>query len=473
MISSPLMLRRIAAAALVVVPFAFAEAQNAPSAVHAVLRGVVVDSVRGGYLRGATVGLIGPSRMAFTDAAGRFRIDSIPPGEYQVALFDPLLDSLSLSVVSPKTLFAAGDTVVMRLAVPSQLSIVAAKCGPARSTDDRALVGQVLDAATEQPVSGAQVTLSWTDMTINEQAGVRNEPRRRQGMSDARGFYKICGLPAELSAEAFVQRGVDSTGKVQIALGDALLGLATFTLPSSAAAPAVVSTSRDTTPAPAVRGTGSIFGIVVDGNGKPIDNAYVSITDGVGASTTDSTGAFALAGQPTGTHALVVRRLGYMPEEIAVNLTPLRRTELTVQMRQYVPVLASVIVQGSRTAAFDRIGYTERKARGTGRYIERDFIQNRNAHALSNIIENIPGLRRPGDGFGGTCTTYFVDGVQWRGGGGGAAGGIREGPLDQYIMPDEVEAIEVYSRGFTPAEFRGMNPCATVVIWTRWKLRLL
>lgn len=450
------MLRRIIAVALCLVPCAELSAQAPSSPSHAVLQGVVVDSVRGGYLRGATVGLLGPSRMAFTDSLGRFQIDSIPPGEYQVALFDPLLDTLALGVVSPMTRFAAGDTVTLVLAVPSQLAIVTAKCGPPRNPDeDRALFGQVLDAGTEQPVAGAHVTLNWTDMTISESTGVRSEPRRRQAESDARGHYRICGLPPELTAEAFVQRGADSTGKVQIAFGDALLGMATFLLPGSAGNTA----AGDTVPAPA--STATLSGTVIDGEGNPIGNAHVSVTGGISSTTTDSLGRFALGGQPTGTHAVVVRRLGYMPIELAVNITTLRDNEIAVQMQQYVPVLAAVIIGARRVAALEQIGYNRRKARGDGRFIERDFILSRNALRLSNLLENIPGLRRPGDGFGGTCTNYFVDGIQWRG-----------GTPEDFIMPDEIEVIEVYSRGFTPGEFMTMDRCATVAVWTRWKLRL-
>ncbi|MBA2259321.1 MAG: carboxypeptidase regulatory-like domain-containing protein [Acidobacteria bacterium] len=454
------MLRRTLSVAVCLIPLGELAAQNAAPAGHAVLKGIVVDSVRGGVLRGASVGLLGPSKMTFTDSLGRFRIDSIPPGEYQVALFDPLLDTLALGVVSPRTRFAAGDTVDLVLAVPSQLAIVTAKCGPARSAEeDRALFGQILDAATELPVAGARVSLNWTDLTISERTGVRSEPRRRDAESDARGYYKICGLPPDLTAEAFVRRGADSTGKVQIAFGDALLGLATFLLPGSAPATAA---ARDTIPGAAAPGqTVSISGTVTDADGRPVGNAHVSITGGSNSTTTDSTGAFTLADQPTGTHALVVRRLGYMPVELAVHLTPLRKNEVAVQLQQYVPVLASVIIDGNRAAALDRIGFTQRKARGTGRYIERAAIESRSAYRLSNLLENLPGLRRPGDGFGGTCTTYFVDGVQWRG-----------GTPEDFIMPDEIEAIEVYSRGFTPGEFQTKDRCSTVAVWTRWKLRL-
>jgi hypothetical protein len=155
-----------------------------------------------------------------------------------------------------------------------------------------------------------------------------------------------------------------------------------------------------------------------------------------------------------------------MPAELAVNLTPLRNNEIAVRMEQYVPVLAAVIIEGNRMAALERVGFNQRKVRGTGRYIEREYIQRRNAYRLSSLIENTPGLRRPGDGFGGSCVNYFVDGTHWRG-----------AVPDEFIMPDEIEAIEIYSRSFTPAEFQVVTTqandrCATVVVWTRWKLRL-
>lgn len=97
---------------LIFLPAFPALAQQPAARDHAVLEGVVIDSLRGGYLRNAPVAVVGPSLMAFTDSVGRFRIDGIPPGEYQVALFDPLLDTLSIQVLSPKTRFVC-ETVVI------------------------------------------------------------------------------------------------------------------------------------------------------------------------------------------------------------------------------------------------------------------------------------------------------------------------------------------------------------------------
>src|SRR5580692_1745793 len=50
---------------------------------------------------------LGPVHSAFgsilgvvADSAGRFRIDSVPPGTYRIGIFHPLLDSLALSIAS-------------------------------------------------------------------------------------------------------------------------------------------------------------------------------------------------------------------------------------------------------------------------------------------------------------------------------------------------------------------------------------
>jgi hypothetical protein len=49
--------------------------------------------------------------------------------------------------------------------------------------------------------------------------------------------------------------------------------------------------------------------------------------------------------------------------------------------------------------------------------------------------------------------------------------GVRVSETD-FLMPNEVAAIEVYSPSMTPSEFRALYAtCATVVIWTDWKLR--
>ncbi|HMA20475.1 MAG TPA: carboxypeptidase regulatory-like domain-containing protein, partial [Gemmatimonadaceae bacterium] len=85
---------------------------------HAVVTGVAVDSVRGGYLRGAIVSVSGTALSAITDSSGRFRIDSVPPGTRYLEVMHPLLDSIALKVRSPQREMKASDTTSFILSVP-------------------------------------------------------------------------------------------------------------------------------------------------------------------------------------------------------------------------------------------------------------------------------------------------------------------------------------------------------------------
>ena len=70
-------------------------------------------------------------------------------------------------------------------------------------------------------------------------------------------------------------------------------------------------------------------------------------------------------------------------------------------------------------------------------------------------------LRGAGLNLYGSCVVYVVDGIQWRSGGG----------VDEFVMPAEVAAIEVYSRNFTPMDYDpSMGECETVLVWTKWKV---
>ncbi|HEY4953808.1 MAG TPA: carboxypeptidase regulatory-like domain-containing protein, partial [Gemmatimonadaceae bacterium] len=73
---------------------------SAAKAGTAAITGVVVDSLNGRYLRGADVIIEGAKTSLVTDSLGKFRIDSLPPGTYQVGVFHPLLDTLGISLAS-------------------------------------------------------------------------------------------------------------------------------------------------------------------------------------------------------------------------------------------------------------------------------------------------------------------------------------------------------------------------------------
>lgn len=210
-------------------------AQNTPARGHASLRGVVVDSLRGGLLSGGSLTVGNTSAIGVSDSLGRFSIDSVPPGEHVVELFHAILDTLGVRVRTSPVTFAADSTLELVFGVPSAATLVRAKCG---ASDDAALLGMVIAADSDIALAGADVRLSWLDIEVGRDVGIRRQPHTRVATTDAAGRYVICDLPRDLSAEITARHGGDSTATVSVALENASLGVATLFLPQSSAATA-------------------------------------------------------------------------------------------------------------------------------------------------------------------------------------------------------------------------------------------
>lgn len=425
-----------------------AAAQEGQPSTFAALDGIVVDSLRGGPLRGAAVRIANTSRLAFTDSLGRFRIDSVPTGSHNVELFHDLLDTLGVRVYTPPVEFAPGVTVEIALGVPSTRTIVRAKCQSSAS-DAGAIFGVVLDAEREEPVPGAEVRLSWVELSVDRETGIRYEPQRRSTTTDDAGRFRLCYLPADLSADISAARGRDSTYAVHVSYGEDAFGLATLFVPAPDTARRDVAVQRALAEA-------SVRGTVVDSAGKPVAGARVELAVSSNAVITDASGTFTLNGVP-GTQSLVVRRLGFQPVEVAVNLSRRAPRDIGIRLAAFVPVLEAVLVQARRDAALDRLGITSRRRSGTGRFITMEEIERRNVMRIEDILSRIPGLRR-GVEMSDRCITYWVDGTHW------------QTHPDQFMMPSEIAAMETYTAALAPIEYQRLDGCSVVLIWTKWKL---
>ena len=86
---------------------------------RAAISGVVLDSLNGRYLRGADVIIQGAKVSLVTDSLGKFRIDSLPPGTYQIGVFHPMLDTLGISLASQPFHIGPDSTSFLMLSVPS------------------------------------------------------------------------------------------------------------------------------------------------------------------------------------------------------------------------------------------------------------------------------------------------------------------------------------------------------------------
>jgi hypothetical protein len=431
-------------------------AQNVQQDGHAVLHGVAVDSLRGGLLRGAGLRVIGTARMGITDSLGRFRIDSVPAGSHSVELFHELLDTLGIRVRTEPVVFGADSVVSLVLGIPSGLTIVRAKCGSS-AADQGAILGIVLSADTDDALVGVNVRLSWRELLVGREFGIREEPQQNVVLTDAAGRYQFCGLPNELAAELSAERGRDHTGSIPIGYDAATLVVVALFLPTSDSARVAAVASGAAAGAAAPAPGASLRGLVVDSAGLPLAGAHVRLGSGAGGAITDSTGRFALTGLVSGSRTLVVRRLGYLPAEVVVHLTRRAPREVVVRLDTYVPVLEAVFIEARRNFALERVGFTARQRSGLGRYLSPTDLAQRYAFNVSDFLRHLPPPRR--GAFGRACTSYWVDGMRWR------------GNVDEFMSPDEVAAIEVYSQAFAPAEFRdNFDNCRVVVIWSKWKL---
>lgn len=419
---------------------------------------MVIDSLHGDAPAPARalIAVEGTAEAVAAGADGSFTITGLIPGEYRLRLLHPALDTIGLRVTSPAFTVAAGDTTVVTLALPDEQTIVRAKCGAGVSEQlPAAVFGVVLDVSGN-PVSGAAVRLTWTELVIGRSSGLQRHPQEVAIDSSEDGRFRLCGLPPEITGELLAHRGADSSGLVPIRFGTSRLQAHVIVLTSGRVA--------------TVRGT------VLGSDSTPVSGARVAVRGGNGSAETDTGGRFVLEGQPAGSQMLLVRRIGYQPAEVPVSLDPHLPGEVSVTMAGFVVVLDEVVVRRSLDAALDRVGYAARKRLGAGGFMSADAIERSGATDMFELLRRFRQLRVVVTTYGDRvvvgrpigvdvegCVQYFVDGLAW--------------PLDvsplNYIQPREVGAVEVYSAAFTPSEFtRTFQICETVVIWTRFGLRV-
>src|SRR4051812_19620525 len=139
--------------------------------------GAVIDSLNGGTLAGADVLVEGAKASAVTDSLGKFELDDLPPGNFQLGVFHPRLDTLGLSIVTRPFHIGPDSTGVVVMAVPSASTIIHERCPAQRGAmGSSAVIGHVTDPESLQPVVGAEVTISWVELEVSKSVGIRHTP---------------------------------------------------------------------------------------------------------------------------------------------------------------------------------------------------------------------------------------------------------------------------------------------------------
>ena len=450
-------MRHAVLAALICVLPAAAWAQSASHKGRIV--GVVADSVSGRPLQGAEVIATGLASPAVTDSLGRFTIENLDPGTYQVGVFHPLLESLDITLATSPFVIGPDSAGVVNLAVPSVPTLVHRYCsGERSSTTPSAIAGRILDPDTDEPISGAKVSLVWTEFFVSKTTGVVRTPHEVKTESNSSGFFKLCGLPADLEGTLLASRGDITTPEIPVSMNGALLDFQSLALPARGEP----------------RHDGIVSGRVLSPQRKPVSNARVEIPMSGLATTTREDGTFRLVGVHTGTQMLIARSIGYSLVAEPINVTARQPLEITVSLGERVVALDTLVIVARRNLYLDKNGFNKRMRTGFGDYITREDIDRRKPNAITDMVKNLAGVT-VSHGMGGTvvsssrrrslysrgCTRAIVDGFEFM--------NMMPGDLDMFVNPDDVVGMEIYQAGEVPVQFRRMNDCLTIVIWTQFQ----
>jgi len=440
---------------------------NAPGRIQ----GVVFDSLRMVVAKGATVLLVGHTHLDTTDKFGRYAFKDVVPGKQIIAFSWPNLDSLGIGTLGKEVVVEAGATVKANLASPSFRTVWSHHCGnaPKLSSDSGISYGTLRDAATMAPVSGGGVNFSWYDFDTTLTAASLVRDVVKESIADKSGAYVACGIPAEVRITTSGRSATSASGQFDFELNVLRPHRMDLLVSTDMVIPDRMhfTSKADSLAAQRPRGTASVRGLVLDYRQKPMANATVWIASADTVVRTGRNGQFVLAGLPSGTHELGVRRVGYAPYHALVHLQPDSLHDVRVQMPD-VAMLTPVNVRADLGKSTLRSAYDQRRRLGYGYFFEPRNIPGKGD--LGTILDLAPNvtIRRQPNGMHaeipGAVTQFcamavFLDGhpSTWE--------------IIHMRTPNMYRAIEVYPDWRkVPQQWIDTHPqrdpCGSAVFWT-------
>ena len=405
---------------------------------------MVVDSLNGGYLSNADVVVEGARAAVQTDSVGRFKVDSLSPGTYQVGVYHALLDTLGIALATPRFHVGPDSSSLVLLAVPSAATIIHGTC-PVQSGAKgmSAVIGHVNDPETLQPVAKAEVSVAWDEIEVSKEFGIRRTSRSVRDSTNGSGVYKLCGLPSSLRATLQARRGQAVTAEIPISLGNKPAELFARTLLLSPA-----DSGRNS-------GNATVSGLVVLEGSATNAGSRVELVGTDIVVRTNEQGEFTMRNLPSGSHALLARHVGFGAEIVPVDLSSRQEKLVTIKLPKFVAVMDPVLVTARRMSALDKVGFTQRQKSGFGYYIGPERLQNMHVNKLTDLLTHVPVVFDK-------CVQYWVDDMLYQ--------DLEPGDINYYVAGSEIVAAEVYPNLNTPARFMRFGGCTIVVLWTRLKV---
>lgn len=217
--------------------------------------------------------------------------------------------------------------------------------------------------------------------------------------------------------------------------------------------------------------------VIDDRTDAPLPDVRVSILGEALEGVTDAKGRCVVIARKPGKLAVLLRRLGYAPGSIMVDVSATDTTRVTFAMTVSVQTLGTVAVRDTmdrQSAILDGFHHRLSTPNGSARFITREMIEAQRPLRTLELLRMIPSLEMVN--IGGTNLPASKRGVKL-----GSApcplqlgvdGHLKDFGFDANMIPvSEIYGIEVYPGPATiPREFasiRRESGCGLIMIWTR------
>ena len=447
------------------------------------IAGVVYDSLTArGPLASATVVLVELSRYATTDARGRFRIDSIPAGRFSLGFTYAALDALDLSLATVPVEVVNGQRSAVTLASPSVATVYRRLCPGPRAPDTGIILGRVRDVDDHTPLAEATISTDWTEFTLT--AGRSASGRvRAAARTDPTGLYLLCGVPMRVPLDVAGELAGFTAGPTSLTMDSSLIRRVDFTISRRDSAARAAAADDVLRSRPGLRGTASLRGVVLGGDGRPLRHAEIRVVGSPDSARTDDAGAFHIEGIPAGTRSVQARSIGLLPTTVSMDFATNGARDTTLSMTRKAQELSAVAVEGRAhaTSWMELSGFETRRQHGLGAFVTEQEIAKHNFPDLISILRGVRGMHvvyvgkiRPmplpellgaSDFNGNYCVpNFFLDGAPYS-----VTTAADFDDLSALVRPNLIRGIEVYDNpGAMPAQFdrTSSTGCGSIVIWT-------
>ncbi len=167
--------------------------------------GTVFDSLGSLRLREFAVRLVGTDFRTTADTTGRFVLEGLRPGTYELRLSHPVLDHLGVHVPVLAVQVHPGVVASVLVASPSRSTAMEQACADQPRRREHGAVAGIVRTRSGTRVIGADVHVTWY-----EAHGSAIIQRERAAWTDRNGAFLLCDMAADME----VATAVTARGKV-------------------------------------------------------------------------------------------------------------------------------------------------------------------------------------------------------------------------------------------------------------------